>query len=72
VRFSIQVGAYRNLENATAMKRKLEEQGLSPRATLNNKGVTRIYLADIPEEETMAYAERLKALGITNILIKQN
>lgn len=72
VRFSIQVGAYRNLENATAMKRKLEAHGFSPKAALNSKGVTRIYLADIPEEETMAYADRLKTLGITNILIKQN
>ena len=72
VRFSIQVGAYRNLENATAMKRKLEEHGFSPKAALNNKGITRIYLADIPENETMSYADRLKALGITNILIKQN
>ncbi|MBF9017844.1 MULTISPECIES: septal ring lytic transglycosylase RlpA family protein [unclassified Oceanispirochaeta] len=72
IRFSIQVGAYGNLENATAMKRKLEANGFSPKATLNNKGVTRIYLADIPEDETMIYADRLKTMGITNILIKQN
>ncbi|MDC7231880.1 MAG: septal ring lytic transglycosylase RlpA family protein [Spirochaetales bacterium] len=72
IRFSIQVGAYRNLENATAMKRKLEANGFSPKASLNSKGITRIYLADIPEEETMVYAERLSNMGITNILIKQN
>lgn len=72
IRFSIQVGAYRNLENATAMKRKLESNGFSPKAILNNKGVTRVYLADIPEEETMVYVDKLKAMGITNILIKQN
>jgi len=72
VRFTIQVGAYRNLENATAMKRKLEENGFSPKASLNNKGITRIILADIPEEETMVYARRLELLGIKNILIKQN
>lgn len=72
IRFSIQVGAYRNLENATAMKRKLETNGFSPKAILNNKGVTRVYLADIPEEETMVYVDKLKAMGITNILIKQN
>ncbi|QEN08903.1 septal ring lytic transglycosylase RlpA family protein [Oceanispirochaeta crateris] len=70
--FSIQVGAYRNLENATAMKRKLEANGFSPQAKLNNKGVTRIILTDIPEEETMVYAQKLEQLGINNILIKQN
>ncbi|MDC7242083.1 MAG: septal ring lytic transglycosylase RlpA family protein, partial [Spirochaetales bacterium] len=59
VRFTIQVGAYRNLENATAMKRKLEANGFSPMATLNNQGVTRIILPDIPEDETFAYANRL-------------
>ncbi len=72
VRFTIQVGAYRNLENATAMKRKLEANGFSPMATLNNQGVTRIILPDIPEDETFAYANRLRDMGITNILIKQN
>jgi len=72
VRFTIQVGAYRNLENATAMKRKLEDNGFSPRARLNSKGITRIILADIPEEETMVYARKLELLGINNILIKQN
>lgn len=72
IRFSIQIGAYRNLENATVMKRKLEENGFSPKAVLNNKGITRILLTDIPEEETMAYAARLEQMGITNILIKQN
>ncbi len=72
VRFTIQVGAYRNLENATAMKRKLEENGFSPKASLNNKGITRIILADIPEAETMVYARKLEQLGIRNILIKQN
>jgi len=72
VRFTIQVGAYRNLENATAMKRKLEDNGFSPRASLNSKGITRIILADIPEEETMVYARKLELLGINNILIKQN
>lgn len=72
VRFTIQVGAYRNLENATAMKRRLEENGFSPQATLNNKGITRILIPDIPEEETLVYARRLEQMGISNILIKQN
>jgi rare lipoprotein A len=34
IRFTIQVGAYRNLENATAMKRTLEANGFSPQARL--------------------------------------
>lgn len=72
VRFSIQVGAYRNLENAAAMKARLEAEGFSPQARLNNKGVTRIILPDIREEDTLAYARRLEKIGITNILIKQN
>jgi len=72
VSFNIQVGAYRNLENATAMKRMLEENGFSPVARLNNSGITRILLTGIPEEETAVYARKLEQLGITNILIKQN
>ncbi len=72
VLFSIQVGAYRNFENASAMKRKLEQAGLHPQAELNNKGITRIFLKNIPEAETVAYARILEEIGITNILIKQN
>jgi rare lipoprotein A len=72
VRFTIQVGAYRNLENATAMKRKLEENGFSPEARLNNKGITRILIPDIPEEATLVYARRLGQIGRSNILITQN
>ncbi len=72
VRFTIQVGAYRNLENATAMKRKLEENGFTPEAKLNNRGVTRILIPNIPEEDTLVYAHRLEQIGISNVLIKQN
>ncbi len=72
VKFTIQVGAYRNLENATAMKELLERNGFSPEAILNNRGITRIVLADIPEIQTASYARKLEAIGISNILIKQN
>ena len=72
VKFTIQVGAYRNLENATAMKDLLERSGFSPRAILSSKGITRIVLADIPEAETASYARKLDNIGIKNILIKQN
>ncbi len=70
--FSIQVGAYRNLENASVMKHRLEKAGFSPHAQLNNKGITRIFLKNIPKDETLAYINKLKKLGITNVLIKQN
>ena len=72
VKFTIQVGAYRNLENAAAMKELLERNGFSPEAILNNRGITRIVLADIPEMQTAGYARKLEAIGISNILIKQN
>ncbi len=72
VKFTIQIGAYRNLENATAMKTLLEENGFAPKAVLNNKGITRIVLADIPETQTASYARKLEEIGISNILIKQN
>ncbi len=72
VLFSIQVGAYRNLENASAMKQKLEEAGFQPQTQLNNRGITRIFLKNIPEDETLIYARKLEEMGITNILIKQN
>ena len=72
VTFNIQIGAYRNLENAAAMKEKLESNGFSPKAQLSNKGITRILLTGIPEGETASYARKLEQIGITNILIKQN
>ena len=72
MKFTIQVGAYRNLENAAAMKELLERNGFSPEAILNNQGITRIVLADIPEMQTAGYARKLEAIGISNIMIKQN
>ncbi|OQY32161.1 MAG: hypothetical protein B6241_12055 [Spirochaetaceae bacterium 4572_59] len=72
VTFNIQVGAYGNLENASAMKNHLESNGFSPKTQLNNRGITRILLTGIPEEETASYARKLEKIGINNFLIKQN
>jgi len=70
--YTIQVGAYGNLENAGAVKKKLIAGGFTPKARLNNKGITRILLENIPEEETFLYTVRLEELGIDKVVIIQN
>lgn len=72
VTFNIQVGAYKTIEYARDMKRKLEAAGFEPVAELANTGVTRIMLKGIPEEQTQSIVVRLAQLGISNPLVKQN
>ena len=72
VTYDIQCGAFRNLENAAAMKTRLEALGYSPRAVLHNQGLTRIVLEDIPEDMTWDVVQKLEGNGITQIQVKQN
>ena len=54
------------------MKARLEALGYSPRAVLNNRGITRIVLEDIPEDMTWDVVQKLEGNGITQIQVKQN
>lgn len=72
VTYNIQIGAYRTIEYAREMKRKLEAAGFNPVAELANSGVTRIMIKGIAEEDTQPIVVRLAQLGITNPLVKQN
>ena len=70
--YSIQVGAYKNLENAHAMKIHLEQNGLTPVARLASNGVTRILLENVSEEEALTFVQKLVDIGVSNPLVKQN
>ncbi len=72
ISFTIHVASFQNLENALAMKRRLEASGFKPRTSLSNQGVTRIYLADVSEEEVFTYAQKLQGMGISDIRVNQN
>lgn len=72
IRYSVQVGAFKNLKYANALIRKLEEDGFTPEAALANTGVTRILLTEIREEDLVPTLSRLEALGYRNLLVKQN
>ena len=70
--YSIQIGAFSNVEYAADMMEKLKTGGFSPTAELSNKGITRVLLKNIPEDDLVPVVSRLKYLGYPNILIKQN
>ena len=71
IQYSIQVGAFSNVKYAGDLMKKLETHGFHPVAELSNKGVTRVLLKDIPEEELVPCVSRLKSLGYSEVLIKQ-
>lgn len=72
ITYNIQIGAYKTIEYAREMKRKLEAAGFEPVAELANSGVTRIMIKGVSEEDTQPIVVRLAQLGIRNPLVKQN
>lgn len=68
--YRIQVGAYGSIENGLAMKRLLEDIGLTPSAELTNSGLTRIFINNVPsalKEETLL---SLREIGINSPLVR--
>ena len=66
----IQVAAFSNFLYASSMKSKLEDAGFEPTTSMNNNGIMRIILPDVPINKTYEIVKKLETLGINNILIK--
>lgn len=66
----IQVAAYSNFLNASAMKKKLKDAGFNPSTSMSNKGIMRVMLKEIPINNTFAVVQKLEEMGIDKILIK--
>ena len=71
VRFNVQVGAWGDLENATAHRRRLEEAGLEPTAVLSDSGITRLAIAGVAEEDVFPLVGVLENLGYADLYIYQ-
>jgi rare lipoprotein A len=72
IRYSIQVGAFRNLTYANALIERLQGEGFEPVALLTNTGVTRVLIEGVREEDLLPLVSKLENLGYRNLLVKQN
>lgn len=71
VRFNIQIGAWRELENAAVHRRRLADAGLNPVAELGSDGITRIALQDVKDTDVYALSIKLEQLGYSSLYIYQ-
>jgi rare lipoprotein A len=71
VAFTVQIGAWSDLENAAVHRKALEEAGLNPTAKLGSDGITRIAMANVGEGEIFGLVNILENLGYTDLFIFQ-
>ncbi len=71
IRYNVQIGAWGNLDNARRHRQHLEEAGLKPTAVLNNRGITRLLMENIEEDDLEVLSARLESLGYTNLLVSR-
>ncbi len=71
IRYNVQIGAWGNLDNARRHRQHLEEAGLKPKAVLNSKGITRLLMENIEEDDLEVLSARLKSLGYNNLLVSR-
>lgn len=71
VRFNIQVGAWENFDRVLVHKTRLSEAGIDSRADLQPSGITRLIVADLPEEKVYQTVIELEHLGFTDLLVYQ-
>ncbi len=72
VSFTVQVGAWKNLENVRAHRSRLEQAGLTPSARLGNNGITRIAMENVREDEVYALSQKLQEMGYSSLFIYQD
>ncbi len=72
VQFTIQIGAWRELRNATMHRQQLEAHGFHPIAHLGSDGITRIQLENVGEPQVYALSQSLQALGYNSLFIYQD
>jgi rare lipoprotein A len=71
LRFNVQIGAWRDLENALTHRIRLTDAGLKPAAELGSDGITRIFIPAVNETEVFPLANLLESLGYTDLFIYQ-
>lgn len=71
VRFNVQVGAWGDLENAVIHRKRLEEAGLAPTASLSDNGITRLAITEVAEADVFPLTQILESLGYTDLFIYQ-
>ena len=69
--FNIQVGAWKDFKRALNHRRKLERIGLVPHATLTSKGIIRVEIPNVKNENMNKIVKRIEQLGYTNLFIYQ-
>lgn len=69
--FQVYVGAFRSFKNALRLKEKLVNLNLHPNVLLDNKGIIRIVLEEIPSGQIFRVHQTLKENGILNAFIRQ-
>lgn len=72
ISYTIQVAAFSEIENALRLKTELEQRGYTPRSDVDNRGVIRLFLDDIPESRSFSTVEMLEELGLPDVMVRQN
>ncbi len=72
VEFTIQIGAWKNIENAARHRKNLSSAGLNVISRLGNDGITRIVMENVAENDVYALSRELKELGYSRLFIYQN
>lgn len=70
--YQIQLGAFSDLENVKRLMEILKSRGLNPVSELNNQGLVRLILYDVPEDSTYRIVKSLEDLNLGQVLIRQN
>ncbi len=71
-RYTIQLGAYSEIDNAQRLMKRLEEEGISPSMEAAENGITRIIIKNITDKNLKTTRERLYRLGFKDFLIRQD
>lgn len=69
---TVQVGAFKNRENAEKTKEYLKRRGLLPDIQQSEGGIFRIVFNAVPEPDLEGMLNKLKHLGYPNPLVKKN
>ena len=68
-RLTLQVGAFRDSDNAARLERLLAANGFAPRAEQAGE-LTRVLIPQVPTSELTLTKKRLASLGITTVLVR--
>ena len=69
--YAIQVGAYRQAENALALKKRMADAGLQASLRKSESGITRVLIEDISGDRLEQTKATLAGAGISQILVRK-